>query len=282
VRTRRVSSAVPYPDSRPQASPHAGVLLRQWRAARRVSQLDLALEANVSARHLSYVETGRAKPSRNLLSRLAETLDIPLRERNVLLIAAGYAPEYRETGLAAPEMAQARRAIELILQHQEPYPAMVLSRHWDLLMTNQGSARVFGWLLGSPPAQTNVLRQVFDPCGMRPLMVNWEEAAGDMINRLHSDIAAYPSDEKAKALLLEALSYPDVPPRWRMRELSAPAAPLWTAVYRKDDRELRFFWTITSFGTAQDVTLQELRIECSFPADESTDLLCRKLAAGQV
>ena len=255
-----------------------GALLRSWRAARHVSQLDLALAADVSSRHLSFVETGRAQPSLQLVTRLADALTIPLRERNVLLLAAGYAPRHRETGLAAPAMTQARRAIEFILQQQEPYPAFVMNRHWDLLESNQGSKRVFGFLLGGPRKHTNVMRLVFDPNGLRPRMLNWEEVASRLIRRLHHEIEAAPSDDVARALLSDLLGYPEVPSRWRTRELDDPLSPLLSAVYRRDDVELRFFSTITIFLAPQDVTMEELRIECSFPADEATDRFCRELA----
>ncbi|HZS62213.1 MAG TPA: helix-turn-helix transcriptional regulator [Gemmatimonadaceae bacterium] len=252
-----------------------GVLLREWRAARHISQLHLALSANVSSRHLSCVETGRAQPSPELIERLAEALDIPFRERNALLIAAGHAPGYRETDFHAPEMAKARGAIELILKHQEPYPAIVMSRQWDLLMVNQGAARVFGWIRGGPSAERNVIRQAFDPRGLRPYIVNWSEVAADMVRQLQSDVAAAPHDPRPRALLNEVLASPDLPAHgWA----DAPANPLWHAHYRKDGRDVRFFWTITTFGTAQDVTLQELRIECSFPADEATAEWCQSLA----
>jgi len=243
-----------------------------------VSQLDLAVKAEVSSRHLSFVETGRAQPSRDMVSRLAEALEIPLRERNALFIAAGYAPLYRETGLASPAMGQVRRAIDCILHQQEPYPAFVVSRHWDLLLTNRSSARVFGFLRGGARVHSNVMRSVFAPDGIRPLISNWVEVAGDLIRHLHNEVAAAPSDPIARDLLSEVLAYPGVPPRWRTRELGAPTPPLLTAVYRKDDLTLRFFSTITTFGTPQDVTLEELRIECSFPADEATARTCRELA----
>ncbi|HWZ59113.1 MAG TPA: helix-turn-helix transcriptional regulator [Gemmatimonadaceae bacterium] len=261
----------------PAPATHVGALLRDWRAGRRLSQLDLALAADVSSRHLSYVETGRAQPSRELVSRLAEALDIPLRERNTLLIAAGYAPDYRETALSAPEMAQARHAVELILNQQEPYPAIVMNRHWDLLMANRSTTRMFRWLLGGPAAEPNIMRGFFDPNGVRPWVVNWEEVAGDLVKHLHDDVAAAPSDTRARTLLRDVLSYPNIPSRWRTRELGAPASPLSTITYAKDDVRLTFFWTITTFGTPRDVTLEELRIECSFPADDATDQFCRSL-----
>ncbi|MGH8702733.1 MAG: helix-turn-helix domain-containing protein, partial [Burkholderiales bacterium] len=172
-----------------------------------MSQLDLALEAEVSARHLSYVETGKAQPSRDMVARLAGALDMPLRERNALLLAAGYAPEYPETALDTPELAQVRRAIEFILKHQEPYPAFVLNRRWDVLRTNRAAARIAGFLRGGS-AHANMVRQFFDPNDMRAVVVNWEEVAGDLIRHLHDEVAAAPSDARARALLDEALRYP--------------------------------------------------------------------------
>lgn len=266
TRTERRSRA-------PSAVP-VGALLREWRAARRLSQLGLALEAGVSARHLSYVETGKAQPSREMVTRLADTLAMPLRERNALFVAAGYAPRYSETALGTPELGQVRRAIELILEQQEPYPAFVINRYWDLLLTNRAAARFIGALrVGG--AHGNVVRQVFDPNDIRAVIVNWEEVAGDLIRHLHDQVAATPSDAKARALLDEALRYPGVPTRWRTRELGGAPPPLLTLVFRKDDDEFRFFSTITTFGTPRDVTLDELHIECWFPADDATAEFCR-------
>ena len=254
-----------------------GALLRHWRSVRHLSQLELALDAQVSSRHLSYVETGRSQPSREMVLRLADALDIPLRARNALLVAAGYAPLYFETGLGAPEMAQLRSAIELILHHQEPYPAFVLDRHWNIRMSNQAAARCTRFLLGAEPTEQNMIRLVVHPKGLRPVLVNWEETAGDLIRHLHTQIAASPSDERAKALLSEVLAYPGVPVRWGSRDIGSPTTPLLTTIFRKDDVELRFFSTITTFGTPRDVTLEELHIECSFPADEATATACREL-----
>lgn len=263
--------------SRRQAT--IGPLLRQWRAARRLSQLELALDADVSSRHLSYVETGRAQPSRDMVLRLADALEIPLRERNALLVAAGYAPRYFETGLAAPEMAPVRGAIDLILRHQEPYPAFVLDRHWDIRMANQAAPRCTRFLLGAEPTEANMMRLALHPRGLRPVMVNWEETAGDLIRHLHNQIALSPSDEPAKDLLEEVLAYPDVPARWRTREIGVPTTPLLTTIFRKGDVELRFFSTFTTFGTPHAVALEDLRIECSFPADEATATACQRLFA---
>lgn len=246
--------------------------------ARRVSQLDLALAADVSSRHSSCVETGKAQPSRELIGRLAGALNVPMRERNALLMSAGYAPFYGENEIAAPEMTRARRAIELILKQQEPYPAVVVSRHWDVLMANGGTGRLFDWLLGERPADRNAMRMVFDPAILRPLIANWEDVAIDLLRQLHADVAAAPLDPRARALLAQVLAFPTVPPRWRTREAwDAPTEPVWTIIHRKDGREMTFFWTITTFATPQNVTLEELRIECFFPADEATDLFCQEL-----
>jgi transcriptional regulator with XRE-family HTH domain len=248
-----------------------GALLRHWRAVRRVSQLDLALDADVSSRHLSFVETGRAQASREMVLRLAEALRVPLRERNALLLAGGYAPLYRETGLDAPEMAQVRRAVEFILAQQEPYPAIVVDRHWNVLLANEATRRFTALFLETPPpGGVNALRMAFDPRGLRPFIENWEEVAGHLVERLHREAAGVPPDAAARALLDELLAFPDVPSRWRTPQWDRPPAPVLSLVYRKGDLRLSVFSTMTTFGTPQDVTLQELRIECFFPADDAT------------
>lgn len=259
-----------------------GPLLKTWRLARRLSQLDLALDAGVSTRHLSYVETGKSSPSREMVARLADCLDLPLRERNSLLVAAGYAPPYRETPLAMPGLSSVNRAIESLLRQQEPYPAFVLNRHWDILKANDAAARVNGHVLdGRPPKHMNMVRQIFDPDDLRPAVANWDEVAGDLARHLHEAIATAPGDDALRALLDEALSYPGVPSRWRQRHLDQPLPPLLTTVLRGRGDEFRFFSTITStittFAAPHDVTLEELRIECCFPDNDDTVALCRGL-----
>jgi transcriptional regulator with XRE-family HTH domain len=256
-----------------------GPLLRHWRTARRLSQLELALNADVSSRHLSYIETGRSQPSREMVLRLAAALDVPLRERNPLLVAAGFAPGYLETDLAAPEMAHTRKAIDLTLRHHEPYPAFVLDRRWDIRLTNQAAARCTLFLLGAEPTESNMIRLLLSPNGLRPVLVNWEETAADLIRLLHNQVAASPSDERSRSLLAEVLAYPGIPARWRTREIGAAASPLLTTTFRKGSVELKFFSTITTFGTPRDLTLDELHIECSFPADEATAATCHELFA---
>jgi transcriptional regulator with XRE-family HTH domain len=259
--------------------PPVGVLLREWRAARRLSQLDLSLDTGVSTRHLSCVETGKAQPSRETLARLADALDMPLRERNALLLAAGYAPQYSENTLVTPALERMREAIELIIAHQEPYPAFVINRHFDVLMANQAAQRVNALLMrGKQSPHTNLLRQVFDPDDFRVVIVNWPEVAQKFLRHLHADIAAAPLDTTAQALLDEVLAYPDVPARWRFRDVEEEPAPVLNLIFRSDLGELRFFETITTFAAPRDVTLDELRIECAFPADAHTAEVCARLA----
>src|SRR5215468_4787121 len=180
------------PEGAPTQTSQLGELLRQWRATRRMSQLDLSLEAEISSRHLSYVESGKAQPSREMVTRLADALRVPLRERNSLLIAAGFAPIYRETGLTAPEMALTKRAVEFLLKQQEPYPAIVLDRHWNLLQANEGAAKFVQFLLDAPPKEPNVVRHILREEYMKPFILNWDEVARDMIRRLHQEIAWVP------------------------------------------------------------------------------------------
>jgi transcriptional regulator with XRE-family HTH domain len=254
-----------------------GGLLREWRLARRLSQLDLALEADISTRHLSCLETGKAQPSRDMIDRLAQALGVPLRERNAILIAAGYAPVYSETSLTDTGLTAVRQAVQLILDHQEPFPAFVINRHWEILQANKAAAAVGSVLIGSS-IHTNMLRQFCDPQDFRRVVVNWEEVAGDLIRHLHESIAAVPSDQIAQALLADVLRYPGIPSRWSSRGLDTLPPPVLTVHFRKEDLNLRFFSTITTFATSRDITVEELRIECAFPADPTTEQFCRRLA----
>jgi transcriptional regulator with XRE-family HTH domain len=261
------------------ASP-LGTLLKQWRERRRMSQLSLALEAEISTRHLSFLETGRAQPSREMLRLLARTLEIPLRGRNELLTAAGYAPIYHETALDAPELAQARRALEFMLRQQEPYPAIVLDRHWNILKTNDAMGRVMGLFLDpgvieslGPP---NAMRLSYHPKALRPFIANWEAVAAAFIQWLHRDFLRT-GDAETRRLLDELLSYPDVPRQWQSLDLDASTAPFLVIDLAKGDTRLQFFTLLASLGTPYDITLHELRIECFFPADEATEQALTKL-----
>ncbi len=259
-----------------------GRLLRQWRERRRMSQLGLALGAEISTRHLSFLETGRAQPSRDMVLLLSRVLDVPLRGRNELLTAAGYAPIYRETALDAPEMAQVRRALTFMLRQQEPCPAMVLDRIWNVVMTNAAMTRVLGLLLGPEasevPGPANAMRLTFHPGGLRPAIVNWEATAAALIQWLHRD-RLRTGDAGAGALLDEVLAYPDIPRQWRTLDLDASTAPFLAIEMRRGDARFSFFTLLASLGTPYDVTLHELRIECFFAADEATEEALRRLAA---
>ena len=268
--------------SRTLAPSGFGELLRRWRERRRLSQLDLATDAEISTRHLSFIETGRAQPSREMVLLLARALDVPLRDRNDLLVAAGYAAIYRESGLGAPALAQARRALDFILRQQEPYPALVLDRHWNVLEVNVASARFQERFLDpqavaelGPP---NAMRLMFHPRALRPHIVNWEAAAASLIQWLHRDVVSGFGGAEARALLDELLAYPDVPSQWHTLDLDASLAPFLPIEFRKDALTLRYFTTLTTLGTPHDITLQELRIESFFPADEATEASSRALA----
>ncbi|WP_426689795.1 helix-turn-helix domain-containing protein [Rhodanobacter ginsengiterrae] len=262
--------------------PPIGALLREWRAARRLSQLDLALETGISTRHLSCVETGKARASRDTVSRLAEALGMPLRERNALLHAAGFAAMHPERALAAPALERMRQAVDLMLAHQEPYPAFVINRHWDVLVTNAAAVRLNQMLMdGRPGRHANLLHQIFDPEDFRPVIANWPEVAARFLRHLHDDLAAHPTDRRMRQLLDEISAYPDVPARWREQESGRDSSPIVTFSFRSKFGELRFFETFTTFAAPFDVTLDEIRIDCTFPADEHTAAVCAGLAAHQ-
>jgi|SRR4051794_1407870 len=258
-----------------------GRLLREWRSRRRVSQLDLALEAGVSSRHVSFIETGRAQPSREMVLMLARVLDVPLRDRNELLLSAGFAAMYRATDLDAPALEQARRALDFMLRQQEPYPAIVVDRGWTILKANNGAVKLVEAFADPEAANEwggNAMRLMFHPRGFRPWIVNWEAMAAALIQWLHRDVLSGLGGPETRKLLDELLSYPGVPPRWRTLDLDVSAAPFLAIDFRKDDLQLRFFSTLTSLGTPHDITLQELRIEAFFPADEETEITARQLA----
>jgi transcriptional regulator with XRE-family HTH domain len=261
-----------------------GPLLRRWREARHFSQLDLALEADVSSRHISFLETGRAAPSREMVLTLTNVLDVPLRERNILLLAAGYAPVYQETRLDDPRMAQVRTAMELILRRHEPRSALVFDRYWNLVMTNAAYVRFLTFALGKEPAgltpfeitkppRLNLLHLVFDPNGVRKMILNWEQIAKALLEQAHR-VAAWSRDEKLRDLIATILAYPGVPSRWREPDLEAPQALMLPFELDFGDGKIaRMFSTATTLTTPQDVTLQELHVEAFYPADKETEAI---------
>jgi transcriptional regulator with XRE-family HTH domain len=258
-----------------------GRLLRRWREARRLSQLELALEAEVSARHLSFVETGRATPSREMLITLANVLDVPLRERNVLFLAAGYAPVYGETSLNDPRMSQVRDVIEIMLRSNEPRAAIAHDRYWNVVMANAAFVRLLSIVLGKAPAglsamqvatapRVNLLHLLFDPDSLRRVIVNWEASAQALLNQAYRRLA-WARDEMLKALIDDVLKYPGVPARWREPELEARHALILPMELNFNGKVARMFSTVTSVATPHDVTLQDLHIEVFYPADAESE-----------
>ena len=262
-----------------------GPMLRAWRRRRGASQLALALQSGVSQRHVSFLESGRARPSREMVVQLSSALDVPLRQRNAMLLAAGFAPVYRESNLAAPELAPVRQAIDRILKQQEPYPAVVIDRLWNILQANE-AANAFTIFLfeGPPPASPpgkapNLLRWLLDPKALRSKIANWEEVARYLVSTTYAEILADGGEPRALAYIQEIMAYPDVPDSFRKLRFEERPAPVLTVDYMVGGKSLSVFTTIATLGTPQDVTLQEVRIESFFPADERSDALFRSLAA---
>ena len=252
-----------------------GSTLREWRTRRRLSQLDLAVEAEISTRHLSFLETGRARPSREMVLKLAEQLTIPMRERNALLSLAGFAAVHGERSLDAPDMAAARSAIERLLKAHEPYPALAVDRGWTLVMANAAVepllAGAAAHLLEGP---INVLRLTLHPDGLAPRIRNLPEWRDHVLERLRAQFAAS-ADPGILALLDELWAYP-APPGPRRQPLASQAI-LTPLVLDGPDGPLAFISTTTVFGTPLDITLSEIAIEAFFPADDET---ARRLSAG--
>jgi transcriptional regulator with XRE-family HTH domain len=257
-----------------------GELLRQWRENRRLSQLELALQTEISTRHLSFVETGRAAPSRDMVLRLAEQLDVPLRDRNLLLLNAGFAPMFTETAIDSPRMAAIRQALRQVLTGHEPYPAVVVDRHWNLVDANASislfTAQIPQDLLAPP---LNVLRASLHPRGMAPSIVNLGEWRAHLLGRLRRQIALT-ADPAVQRLYDELRAYPCEQPE---PEVTLPGGPGDVVVplrIRLADRELKFFSIVASFGTPIDITVAELAIESFFPANAATAEALRAQAAG--
>lgn len=227
----------------------------------------------MTPRHVSFVESGRARPSREMVEALARALDVPLRERNQLLLAAGYAPLYRETGVDEPAMAQIRAALDQVLRHHEPFPAVVMDRHWDILMANVAATAMFAWLLGRERSErpANVLRLMFDPDGLRPFVANWEQVAEALVQRVHREAIGGVPDASTASLLQELLALPGVPDRWRAPDLTAAPLPVIPVEFRKGRLAVSYFSMVTTVGTPQDVTAEEIRLVSFFPADQATE-----------
>jgi hypothetical protein len=236
--------------------------------------------ARTTQRHLSFIESGRAAPSRDMVLRLAATMDLPLRQQNALLLAAGYAPAWRERALSAPGLEAINRALDYILGQHEPFPAFVVDRRWNLLRANRGGVKLTEFLTGpvaaSPPSAEpiNLAMALMSPDGLRPLIANWTEVAVHFLRGVQADAQSDGTPE-THALLTQLLALPDMP---SLSEALAPddaQAPVLPIHFRRGETSLRLFTTIATLGTPRDVTVAEIRIECFFPMDETTEAICR-------
>jgi len=249
--------------------------LKWWRERRGYSQLELANAAEVSQRHVSFIEVGRTTPSREMVLRLAAALDLSLRQQNELLLAAGFAPIWRESVLGAPELVAVNRALDFMLAQQEPYAAFVVDRRWNLLRANSGGQNLVAFLTATRPQAPDPARSInladalLAPDALRPLIVNWREVALHFLRGVRADALADGTTETA-ALLQRLLGYADVPRISDIPAIDDVPEPVLSIHFTKGETELKVFTTLATLGTPQDVTVQEIRIECFFPADVVT------------
>jgi len=257
-------------------------LLRYWRALRRDSQLDLAWKAGTTPRYVSFVETGRASPSRSMVLRLARALDVPLRERNELLLAAGFAPLYAVEPLDSPVLERVDAALVAMLAQHEPFPAVVMDRNWNVLRANGGAAALFGRLLhpAAVPDPASVLRLMLDPGPVRDHVTNWQIVARALVDRAKRESVGGVLDEPTAAYLDRLVTRADVVEALAAPESTDSRAPVLDIGFRIDGHELRFFSVVSTVGTPSDVTAQEIRVESFFPSDTATGAAWQALAAG--
>jgi transcriptional regulator with XRE-family HTH domain len=265
-------------------SPELGAMLRHWRDLRGTSQLELSGHTGFSQRHISFIESGRSSPSRQTLMVIAQALDVPLGERNSLLLAAGYAPIYSEPAWNAAEMQGVTRALERMLRQHEPFPALVMDRYWNILVANEASPRFFNHFIDmkARTGPRNMLHLMFDPDGMRPYVVDWDEVAPTLIQRIAREAVGHVTDAKTQELIAALLSYPGAKAEWKIPRAMAtpPILPVIPLGFIHSSGTLRYFSMVTTVGTPQTVTAQELRIECLFPVDEATEALHLELMSG--
>ncbi|MGJ3251354.1 MAG: helix-turn-helix domain-containing protein [Elainellaceae cyanobacterium] len=263
----------------PDSAHSFSMLLKQWRTQRGFSQLELSLASRVSQRHISFLESGRANPSRAMVLELAAVLDVPLRHQNLMLTAAGFAPIHTETDLSALEMTSIRKALDFMLRQQEPYPAVIIDRYWNLLLTNDAATRLLTAFLdmetlhthASMDGKLNLMQAMFHPQGLRPFIVNWRECAEHLLHRVRREVTSEGNSDQSTQLLNTLMSYPGVTELWHIPKRVEQNTLLLTVHFKRDSLDWQFFSTIATLGTAYDITLQELRIECLFPADEDTE-----------
>jgi transcriptional regulator with XRE-family HTH domain len=264
------------------ADPEFGDLLRHWRSVRRVSQLDLASAAGSTPRYVSFVETGRSRPSREMVLRLAQALDVPLRERNGLLLAAGFAPLYPVAPLGSAQLARVEEALASMLEQHEPYPAVVMDRGWNLLRANRGAERLFGTLLAPEPVPdpANVLRLMIEPGPVRAAVLNWAAVAPALLERAAREAVGGVFDRDTAELVRRLRSRPDVSAVLTGRSVTTPSVPVIDVRFAVGDETIELFSVVSTIGTPVDVTAQELRVEAFFPAGDPTRAAWRRLGSG--
>jgi transcriptional regulator with XRE-family HTH domain len=256
-------------------------LLRHWRTRRGASQLDLAVAADVSSRHVSFLETGRAQPSREMILRLGAALDVPMRDQNDMLRAAGFPEAFAEPSLDDGMPGAVTGAIDRMMAQHEPFPMTVLDRTYNVLRTNAGATRLLARFVADPsaiPVPLNVFALLFDRRLARPFVVDWERVAHGLVARLHRETLARPDDAALAALLRSLFEYPGVPESWRQPDFGAPNDATLTIRLKRDALELAFLTTITVFNAPQNVTLEEIRIESYFALDDATASACERIA----
>jgi transcriptional regulator with XRE-family HTH domain len=259
-------------------------LLKYWRRRRGLSQLDLALAADVSARHISFLESGRARPSEDMVLRLMSMLNVPLRDQNDVLRAVSFEPRFPEPELNAIDPA-IDATINRMMQQQEPYPLTVMTAAYDIVRGNDAANSVFTHFTAVPMRlqnNPNLFDQVFDPTLGRPFIKNWEQVGRRMVARLHREALHDSGDRRLWALFDRIFNYPDVPQSWRQPDFASISEPICPLVLERDSLKLEFLTTITTFSAPQQVTLQELRIESYFPLTDQTKLACEALPTAPV
>lgn len=258
-------------------------LLRSWRKHRKLSQWDLSLTAGISQRHLSFLESGRSSPSREMVLRLADTLDVPLQEQNTLLGSAGFAPIFQEASLDDDSLSQARQALEVMLEHHEPYPCLVVDKNWNMLMSNNANIRLFSmfvdplgvWADVGDTGSQNLVKLVLHPKGLKPYVTNWDQFARYFLHGLEQELRFNPYSIQTRALREEIGHYPDMPED--ISRTPPSNLPFLSMQLKKGDLELNLFTMVSTFGIPHDITLQQLRIETFFPSDEKTEATIREI-----
>ena len=270
-----------------EAALQFGNVLRSWRHHRRVSQLELSAESGISQRHISFLETGRSHPSRATVLALSDSLDIPLRERNALLRSAGFNGIYEEQTLDDAAVQQFRTALELCIQHHEPYPALVLDGRWNLVMANNAALGFFGLFADTfaalarigNPTEFQMVRLCLRDEGLKPYIENWTELVTKFLQRARRALTMNPNDEHLPALIEEILSHPEAPDHWRQPAWSMPPTPAITMVMSDGQTRYELITMLAHFGAPQHVTIEELSVETFYPANDVTRQKLEELAA---